>query len=106
MNPRTKAAPHHYLHLTPEELAALPPDELLQACLEYRSLLLAMMGILYTPEIGFTMRTVALDLMYLQTQRWRDLGATHVAINTMGAGLASLQEHFETIRHYREAVKN
>jgi len=69
MNPRTEGAPHHYLHLTPEELEALPPDELLQARLEYHSLLLAMMGILSTPEIGFTMRTVALDLMYLQTQR-------------------------------------
>ena len=67
--PRAEAAPHHYLHLTSEELAALPPDELFQACLEYRSLLLAMMGILSTPEIGFTMRTVALDLVYLQTQR-------------------------------------
>ncbi len=39
-----------------------------------------------------------------QTQRWHNLGATHVAINTMGAGLASLQLHLEAIRRYREAV--
>ncbi len=39
-----------------------------------------------------------------QTQRWRDLGATHIAINTMGAGFASLQEHLEAIRRYKEAV--
>ena len=69
MNPITEAAPHHYLHLTPEEVLQTPPDELLQARLEYHSLLLAMMGILSTPEIGFMMRTVALDLVCLQMQR-------------------------------------
>jgi probable F420-dependent oxidoreductase len=39
-----------------------------------------------------------------QTQRWRDLGATHVAINTMGAGFTSMQEHLEAIRRYQEAL--
>ncbi len=39
-----------------------------------------------------------------QTQRWQNLGATHVAINTMGAGFTSLQEHLEAIRRYKEAV--
>jgi probable F420-dependent oxidoreductase len=39
-----------------------------------------------------------------QTQRWHDLGATHVAINTMGAGFASLQQHLEAIRRYKETV--
>jgi len=39
-----------------------------------------------------------------QTQRWRDLGATHVAINTMGAAFTSLQEHLEAIHRYKEAV--
>jgi len=39
-----------------------------------------------------------------QTQRWQDLGATYVAINTMGAGFASLRQHLEAIRRYKEAV--
>lgn len=39
-----------------------------------------------------------------QTQRWQDLGATHVAINTMGAGFTSLQEHLKAVRRYQEAV--
>ncbi len=37
---------YHYLRFTPEELAHLSPAELLQACLETRSLLQIMMGIL------------------------------------------------------------
>ncbi len=39
-----------------------------------------------------------------QTHRWQNLGASYVAINTMGAGFASLQKHFETILRYKEAV--
>ena len=39
-----------------------------------------------------------------QTRKWRDLGATHVCINTMGAGFTSLQQHIEAIRSYKEAV--
>jgi hypothetical protein len=39
-----------------------------------------------------------------QTKKWQDLGATHVCINTMGAGFASLQQHIEAIRRYKEAV--
>jgi probable F420-dependent oxidoreductase len=39
-----------------------------------------------------------------QTKKWQDLGATHVCINTMGAGFASLQQHIEAIRRYKEVV--
>ena len=45
-NPKSS---YHYLHLTPEELAHVPPAELLQACLESRSLLQIITGILLTP---------------------------------------------------------
>ena len=34
----------------------------------------------------------------------RDLGATHVGFNTMGAGLASPQAHVDAIRRFKEAV--
>jgi hypothetical protein len=60
---------YHSLHLTPEELAHVPPDELLQACLEFRGLLHTLTGILYTPEISLAVRAGALDPVYAQAQR-------------------------------------
>jgi len=60
---------YHFVHLAPEEIERLPPDELLQACLEYRNLLLAIMGVLYTPDADLTSRVVAVDLLYTQAQR-------------------------------------
>jgi probable F420-dependent oxidoreductase len=39
-----------------------------------------------------------------QTEAWRLLGATYISINTMNAGLRSLQEHVETIARYKEAL--
>jgi len=56
----------HALHLTPEELTQLSPDDLLQACLEYHRLLQTIMGILTTPDASLTMRVVAIDLLYAQ----------------------------------------
>src|SRR5437763_16909983 len=60
---------YHFIHLAPEEIERLPPDELLQACLEHRNLLLAIMGVLYTPDADLTSRVVAIDLLYSQAQR-------------------------------------
>jgi hypothetical protein len=57
---------YSYLHFTPEELAHLSPAELLQACLETRSLLQIMMGILSTPNASPTERVVTCDLVYTQ----------------------------------------
>jgi probable F420-dependent oxidoreductase len=37
-------------------------------------------------------------------EAWRALGATHLAVNTMGAGLATPQAHIEAIRRFKEAV--
>jgi alkanesulfonate monooxygenase SsuD/methylene tetrahydromethanopterin reductase-like flavin-dependent oxidoreductase (luciferase family) len=39
-----------------------------------------------------------------QTQRWRELGATHISINTMGASFTSLRQHVEAIGRYKEEV--
>jgi probable F420-dependent oxidoreductase len=39
-----------------------------------------------------------------QVKKWRELGATHVAVNTMGAGLASPQAHIEALRKFKEIV--
>ena len=64
-----KGRSYHFLHLAPEEIEHLPPDELLQACQEYRHLLLDIMGVLYTPDADLTLRVVAMDLLYTQAQR-------------------------------------
>ena len=60
---------YRYLQLTPEELAHVPPAELLQACLEERSLLQIIMGILFSPDANPTERIVACDLVYAQAMR-------------------------------------
>jgi probable F420-dependent oxidoreductase len=39
-----------------------------------------------------------------QTEGWRDLGATHIAINTMDAGFRSPDEHIDAMRRYIKAV--
>lgn len=41
-----------------------------------------------------------------QTGEWRQLGATYISINTMGAGFMSLNEHLEALRRYKEATAN
>jgi hypothetical protein len=57
---------YRHIHLTPDELAQLSPAELLQACLEYRSLLQVIVGILTAAQETLTLRIVAADLVYQQ----------------------------------------
>jgi probable F420-dependent oxidoreductase len=45
-----------------------------------------------------------LDDLVRWTDEWRTLGATHISLNTMGAGYKSPSEHIEAIRRYKEAV--
>jgi hypothetical protein len=47
--PEREDTTYRYLHLSTEELAGLPPEELLQACLELHRLLNIVKGVLYTP---------------------------------------------------------
>lgn len=37
-------------------------------------------------------------------ERWQAAGATHLAVNTMNAGLSSPRDHIEAIRQYRQAL--
>ena len=60
---------YRYLHLSLEELTQLPPDELLQACLEMRRLLDIIMGVLYTADSTLIMRAVTIDLLYAEAER-------------------------------------
>ena len=39
-----------------------------------------------------------------EMKAWEGLGATHVSLNTMGAGLSGPQQHIEAIRRVKEAV--
>jgi hypothetical protein len=52
-----------------DELAHLSPAQLLQACLESRSLLQIILGILLSPDANPTERIVACDLIYTQAMR-------------------------------------
>jgi probable F420-dependent oxidoreductase len=37
-------------------------------------------------------------------EEWRALGASHLGVNTMGAGLASPRDHIDAIRRFKEAL--
>lgn len=55
-------------------------------------------------EARMNARDGDLDEWVRQTEGWRELGATHISINTMGAGFKSPDEHIQAIRRYKEAV--
>jgi hypothetical protein len=40
-----------------------------------------------------------------QAQRWRDEGATHLSINTMNAGLATVEDHLDALAKTADALK-
>jgi probable F420-dependent oxidoreductase len=46
----------------------------------------------------------SMDAWLRDLQAWKDLGATHVSLNTMRAGLGSPAAHIEAIRRFREAT--
>ena len=60
---------YRFLHLSAEELTQLPPEELLQACLELRRLLEIIRGILYTPDSTLTLRAMTIDLLFSEAER-------------------------------------
>jgi probable F420-dependent oxidoreductase len=55
-------------------------------------------------EARLTIRDSKLDEWVRQTEAWQKLGATHISINTMGAGFKSPDEHIHAIRRYKEAI--
>ena len=44
------------------------------------------------------------DFWVKQAKAWEDMGATHVSVNTMSAGLSSPQQHIDAIRRFKEAL--
>lgn len=55
-------------------------------------------------EARLTIRKTGLDEWMRQTEAWQKLGATHISINTMGAGFKTPNEHIQAIRRYQEAL--
>jgi probable F420-dependent oxidoreductase len=45
-----------------------------------------------------------LDKLIRQAGRWRDADATHLSVNTMGAGLASVEDHLAALAKASEAL--
>jgi alkanesulfonate monooxygenase SsuD/methylene tetrahydromethanopterin reductase-like flavin-dependent oxidoreductase (luciferase family) len=39
-----------------------------------------------------------------EVEAWRELGATHLGVNTMGAGLTSPADHIDALRRFKEAA--
>ena len=39
-----------------------------------------------------------------EVEAWRQLGATHLGVNTMGAGLSSPAEHIDALRRFKDAA--
>lgn len=46
------------------------------------------------------------ELWATQAADWKDLGATHISVNTMRAGLASPDDHISTIRRFKEVTSD
>jgi len=45
-----------------------------------------------------------LDRALAEAERWRELGATHLSVNTMNAGLRTPDDHMAAIRRFRERL--
>lgn len=48
--------------------------------------------------------TDGVERLVKEAGRWRDAGSTHLAVNTMGAGLESLDEHLAVLARARDAL--
>lgn len=55
-------------------------------------------------EARLTIGRVPQDLWATYAEGWRSLGATHLGVNTMGAGLTSPQAHINMLRQVKEAI--
>jgi hypothetical protein len=44
------------------------------------------------------------ELWQSQAKAWEEMGATHVSVNTMRAGLSSPQDHINAIQQFKEVI--
>jgi probable F420-dependent oxidoreductase len=55
-------------------------------------------------EARLTIKDVPEDRWAAYLDDWRELGATHLSVNTMGGGFTWPQQHIEALRRVKEAV--
>ena len=58
-------------------------------------------------EIGVDGRTTlhgTPDDWVRQFAGWKEVGATHISVNTMAAGLSTPDDHIDALRRFKEAV--
>lgn len=55
-------------------------------------------------EARLTISRVAEDQWAAYADQWRSLGATHLGVNTMGAGLTSPQAHIDMLRRIKNSL--
>jgi probable F420-dependent oxidoreductase len=55
-------------------------------------------------EARLTISRTPQDLWAIFAESWQKLGATHLGVNTMGAGLASPQAHIDMLRQVKETI--
>lgn len=55
-------------------------------------------------EGGVRARQGTLDDWVATAKAWGKMGASHVSINTMGAGLTSVEQHVDVLRRFHEAA--
>ena len=55
-------------------------------------------------EGGVRARQGTLDDWVATAKAWDKMGASHVSINTMGAGLTSVEQHVDVLRRFHEAA--
>jgi hypothetical protein len=46
-----------------------------------------------------------MDQLTAEAEAWRRLDATHISLDTMNAGLRSVDEHIKLLRRFAEATK-
>lgn len=51
------------------------------------------------------LRTRSIEQMVDATLRWRDVGGTHIGVNTMGMGLITIDQHIDYLKRSLEALQ-
>ena len=51
------------------------------------------------------LRTRSIQEMVEATLRWRDIGGTHIGVNTMGMGLTTIDQHIDYLKRSLEALQ-
>ena len=55
-------------------------------------------------ESWVSIRSRPQDEWMAEVEAWKALGATHISVNTMNAGLTTPQDHIDAIARFRDAV--